>query len=435
MQCSGFCTPSEIWEFDADKRAQAILKTQKKSAHLKYIAAVKEICDLQDHRSGSAQKKSSEEDGGVIVEDDAVPPHDNGFEDQEDEQPGKEAESDEVKKENFLTQVVTLNQQDEVIPFNEGNLEEEIGDEDQKEWTERNEYNGGNQQIIRDLEVGVQEGKGSRFGGVFVRGQKVARESDTGRGGRRAAFGNALKRISQTSDRVQVAKLDMSQKSDGKDDEVSDHPGRKKKKGADRRNLRNPSPDIHEGVNGDLPTSLHYGVDSSGVLAETLEAEMSTKARVGRPSKASRQPSVGLESKLGGPESENVTKNHAGERKVGLNNGRGDEEFRGAGEKKARDENVGSTKAPLDNGHNSRGDKLKMKGSRNTDVKDEGLGGGGHDSKLLGSKGVPTEVYKSKKGLKREQTSGSTKTAQVHVRYFVVLPPILCLPLLLFSLS
>jgi len=109
---SGFCAPNEIIAFDAAQRASCTAKTQKKNTAGKFILAVKEICAFQDEQTGAASSHDAAEHG---VTEDTEGAQDNGSEIGEDKQVDKESEADN-KQGNSLTQLVTLNQQDEVVP-------------------------------------------------------------------------------------------------------------------------------------------------------------------------------------------------------------------------------------------------------------------------------------------------------------------------------
>uniref|UniRef100_A0A7I4A4D8 PWWP domain-containing protein n=1 Tax=Physcomitrium patens TaxID=3218 RepID=A0A7I4A4D8_PHYPA len=386
----GWCLPVELSEFDADQREASIQKSLKKTADKKFISAVKEICALQDERVGDTPKDSAEENG-ELVEDDST--RDSGLDGREEGTVEKE-----VKQEVFSMPVVTLNQQDESVYFNEGNPEEDADDGDgEKNWSERPEYNGSGLQMGKDSDGGGQEQEASHDGAVgeglksFAEVEKPDSEAN---GGRRRAFGNALMRINQTSDKDVEEKVEIPEN----DTQVLTYQyGRKK-----NRNKTNmdESPGVVNGAASNPGQEIVE--DSAAVHAVTSEFSKKIKPKVGRPSKASQQSKMGQDSKS---TTQAVRKLSAAEKRSELGKGSGGGGRDGGG-KPGKDDDSALKRVSSDNGHNRKESDSKKKDVYSSSVKGEVLGGEKRERKLEGKKdvkGLASEVDRLKKGPKKSQ--------------------------------
>ena len=319
---------------------------------------------------------------------------------------GNETDSKEAKQDKFLTQVVTLNQQDEVIPFNEGNLEDDAGEEDcDKDWN-----NGDVIGLANVLEGDVLKEEVNHDGGDAGLSNSLSDvqklDSEASRAGRRRAFGNALKKISQTSEKGQVAKIELRQKMDSKPPLLTYQPGRKRKKTVDRSADTDQAPT--DGANGTISILGKGGLEeSAGLHAETSEAQRRIKHRVGRPSKASQQSPLGVDSKFPGMQ----VKPNTGENKVDSDNGVG-EDAHEASDRTITDDECGTKLVSSENGHNKRGAHLK-KVKHSFDVKEEGEAGEGHETTLDRDIAVKSEGDKTKKGPKKDRIQSSSKASEV----------------------
>lgn len=313
----GFCAPNEIIAFDAAQRASCTAKTQKKNTAGKFILAVKEICAFQDEQTGAASSHDAAEHG---VTEDTEGAQDNGSEIGEDKQVDKESEADN-KQGNSLTQLVTLNQQDEVVPLSEGVSEDEVQEDGEKDWSDRRKYYRDRGRMGSESEP--QEGGDSKHkdveGHESLRGNKIALGkgktmptdsdiSDSGR--RRTAFGNALKRINQTSEKTQVERrTELRNKMKGKSSPALDH-GRSKKKKPDSRADNNKGHGTTGAVNG---TGRR---DSLTTVKSEVEMERSLKGNATRAGTGSQEASLAVQSKSQGSPSR-----HPGGEEVDLENG------------------------------------------------------------------------------------------------------------------
>jgi hypothetical protein len=315
---SGFCAPNEIIAFDAAQRASCTAKTQKKNTAGKFILAVREICAFQDKQTGAASSHDAAEHG---VTEDTEGAQDNGSEIGEDKQVDKESEADN-KQGNSLTQLVTLNQQDDVVPLSEGGVsEDEVREDGEKDWSERRKYYHDGGRMGSESEP--QEGGDSKHkdveGHESLRGNKIALAkgktmptdsdiSDSGR--RRTAFGNALKRINQTSEKTQVERrTELRNKMKGKSAPSLDH-GRSKKKKPDSRADNNKGHDTTGAVNGTRRR------DSLTTVKSEVEMERSLKGNAARAGTGSQEASLAVQSKSQGSPSR-----HPGGEEVDLENG------------------------------------------------------------------------------------------------------------------
>jgi hypothetical protein len=393
--CSGWCLPAELSDFDAEQKEAAMQKSQKKTADKKFIAAVKEICALQDERAGITHTDSGDENGdgdgdGELPEDDG--PRDSGLDGPEDDMTKEGELTGDVKHDTFLTQV-TLNQQDESVPFNDGNPEEDVEDDAaDKDWSGKPEYNGSGLQTQQEAD---ERGQGSEASpdGVALEGVKssgdVEELDSEANGGTRRAFRDALKRINETAEKEPEPKREVAE---SEVQVLTYQYGRKKNR------LKNTNLDGSAVVSGAGTMGGQASVEEPApVVAETGEVEKKVKAKVGRPSKASQQ------AKMGGRDSKaNVQasrKPNAGGKDSKSEKGNGGGGHEGGG-KHAKD--------PWNNGHNKKGAYTKKKDMYSSSAKE---GGENRERKWEDKKDVKrvaSEAERLKKGPKKAQMSSKS---------------------------
>ena len=393
---SGWCLPGEVSDFDAEQREVAIQKSQKKTADKKFISAVKEICAVQDERAGITHKDSGdekeeeeeeEEENGELAEDDAR--RDSGLEGQEDDMTKEGDLASDVKHGTYLTQV-TLNQQDDSIPLNDGNPEEDVEDDAvDKDWSEKAEYNGSGEQTGREWDesgVRADASPGGAGGEAAKAGGDVEDEDSEANGGTRRAFRNALKRINETAEKEPEAKREVVE---GEVPVLTYQYGRKK-----NRNKNN-NLDGSAIVNGGGASGGQAIVEESAPPAvESSEVEKKMKPKVGRPSKASQQAKMGMRD--GKANVEATKKASGGERESKSERGNGGNRHEGSG-KFAKD--------GANNGLSKKGPYMKKKDVQSSSVM-ENRERKSEDKKDV--KRVASEADRVKKGPKKPLTSSKS---------------------------
>lgn len=350
---------------------------------------MKEIIALQDERAGITHKDSADENG-ELPEDDA--PRDSGLDGQEEDTTKEGDVISDVKHDAYLTQIVTLNQQDDSIPFNDANPEEYVEDDDaEKDWSEKPEYNGSSPQAGRDSDRRGQKQEASpddvfREGlKSFADGQEVDSELNAGT---RRAFRNALNKIKETAEKEPELKTEVPET---EVQVLTYQYGRKKNRNKIDNNKDEPPVTTGAGT----ISGQDIVQDSAPLHAETSEVQKKMKPKVGRPSKASQQ------GKLGGRDSkstlQSTRKPNAGEKDLKSSKGNGGSNHDDSG-KLSND--------PSNNGHIKKGPYSKKKDMYNSSVHDGVLAGEKRERKLEDKKDVkrlPSEADRFKKGPKKSQ--------------------------------
>ncbi|KAG0604909.1 hypothetical protein M758_9G018500 [Ceratodon purpureus] len=387
----GWCMPSELSDFDAEQKEAAIQKSQKKTADKKFISAVKEICGVQDERAGITHKDSGDENevedaNGGSPEDDAA--RDSGLDGLEYDMTKEGDVTSVVKHETFMTQV-TLNKQDDSVPFNDANPEEDVEDDAvDKDWGEKPEYNGSglhSLEMAHRLEAspyGMGE-EGAKSGG------DVEDVDSDGNGGTRRAFRNALKRINETAEKDPEPKREVAE-SEGQ--VLTYQYGRKKNRNKNT-NLDGSAVLSSAGAGGGQASAE----ESGPVVAESVGAQKKMKPKVGRPSKASQQAKAGGRD---GKANVQVSKKSNGGEKDSKSERDNGGHGHGGGGKYAKD--------PSNNGHNRKEGFMKKKDMYSSSAKQ---GGENRERKWEDKKDVKrvaSEADRLKKGPKKAQTSSKS---------------------------